>query len=342
MEVYKRVSSRSVITFKNKIKVSNAACCGGKYEKEGPLGDTLDVYLGEGGLGQKTFEKGEEEAVRVTVNMLLSKAGIKEQDVDVMFGGDLMNQCTSTGYGLCGFDIPYIGLYGACSTFVSGLLCASVMIDSGHAETAVVVASSDFCSAERQFRYPLEFGSVAGTTSQTTVTGVGAVHLTKASESESGVFIGGGIYGIVNDSGIKDPANMGAAMAPAAADTIERYARGSDISDFDFIATGDLGSEGRSICEEILKNKGIYRSGFLKDCGEMIYDEEAQDVGCGGSGCGCSAVVASGHLLSLLSSGAYRKIGLIGTGAMMSPQSIMQGLSIPSVAHMVTLQSANE
>ncbi len=339
MNYAQRVSSRSVIAFKNKIKISSTACCGGKYEKDGPLGDTLDIYLGEDSLGKKTFEKGEEEAVRVTVNMLLSKAGIKEQDVDIMFGGDLMNQCTSTGYGLAGFDIPYVGLYGACSTFVLGLLCASVMIDSGHVKNAIVVASSDFCSAERQFRYPLEYGAVPGTTAQTTVTGVGAVLLTKAAKDESGVFIGGGIYGIVNDFGIRDPANMGAAMAPAAADTIEAYAKASSLSDFDFIATGDLGREGRNICEEILQNKGIYREGLLKDCGEMIYDESAQNVGCGGSGCGCSAVVTCGHLFSLLSSGFCKKIGVIGTGAMMSPQSVTQGLSIPAIAHMAVLKS---
>ena len=334
-------NTKKHIKFKNPIKVVSSACSGGKTEKEGPYGKYLDILASSDDLKTGTFEKAEAETVRITVNTLMSKVQISEKDVDIMLGGDLMNQCTSTGYGLEDFDIPYLGLYGACSTFALGLLTAGCLIDSGHMENAIVVASSHFCSAERQFRFPLEYGSIANTTAQTTVTGAGAVLLKKADENESGTLITGGIYGIVCDNGINDAANMGAAMATAAADTVLRYLKssGENIHAFDKIATGDLGSEGLSLAKEFLFAKGVQENDILCDCGEMIYNREKQNVGCGGSGCGCSAVMTSGFFLDEMKKKHINRMALVGTGAMMSPQSLLQKLTIPAVAHMAVFEN---
>ena len=335
-------ASRGAVKFKNKIMLCETACAGGKVEKEGRYGDLLDVYCPSDDMKTGTFEKAEAEMVRLTINTLMSKAKIKDSSVDLMLGGDLMNQCTSTGYGLEDFDIPYLGLYGACSTFALGILTAGILIDSGHINNAIVVASSHFCTAERQFRFPLEYGSIAGTAAQTTVTGSGAILLSRANDDENceGIMLKGGMYGIVSDRGIKDAANMGAAMATAAADTIIRYlgSTGEDIKTFDKIATGDLGTEGLSLAREMLEEKGIQDTDIVCDCGEMIYDLENQNVGCGGSGCGCSAVVTSGYFYNELKNGNMSKMALVGTGALMSPQSLLQGLSIPAVAHLVSFE----
>lgn len=334
-------ASRGAVKFKSKICLCESACAGGKVEKEGRYGSLLDVYCPSDDMHTGTFEKAEAEMVRLTVNTLMSKAKIKDSSVDLMLGGDLMNQCTSTGYGLDSFDIPYLGLYGACSTFALGILTAGILIDSGHINNAIVVASSNFCTAERQFRFPLEYGAVAGTTAQTTVTGAGAVLLSRASgDNCEGVMLTGGLYGIVSDRGIKDAANMGAAMATSAADTIIRYlgSCGEDIKTFDKIATGDLGTEGLSLVREMLDEKGVNHKGIVCDCGEMIYNIEKQNVGCGGSGCGCSAVVTSGYFYNELKNGNMKKMALVGTGALMSPQSLQQGLSIPAVAHLVSFE----
>ncbi|MGN1121773.1 MAG: stage V sporulation protein AD [Eubacteriales bacterium] len=340
MENQRYTATRGVINFKNKIKMAETACAGGKIEKQGPYCSLLDVYCDTDDLKTGTFEKAESEMVRLTVNALMAKAKIKDQNVDILLGGDLINQCTSTAYGLEEYDIPYLGLYGACSTFALGMLTAAILIDSGHINNAIVIASSHFCSAERQFRFPLEYGSVSATTAQTTVTGAGAVLLSRAEPLETGVMVTGGMYGIVSDRGIRDAANMGAAMATAAADTILRYlgSTGEPITAYDRIATGDLGREGMSLTKEMLMEKGVCGDGVLCDCGEMIYDLQAQDVGCGGSGCGCSAVVTAGHFYDALKNGEVGRMALIGTGALMSPQSLQQGLSIPAVGHLVRLE----
>lgn len=333
-------ASRGALVLKHRIKLSEAAVAGGRLEKEGPLGDTLDVYCDTDDLKTGTFEKAEAEMVRMTVNALFAKAHITDKNVDLMLAGDLMNQCTSSAYGLSSFDIPYLGLYGACSTFAAGLLTAALLIDSEQIQSAVVVASSHFCTAERQFRFPLEYGSVAGTTAQTTVTGAGAVLLTRAEDDEPCVALTRGLYGIVSDRGIKDAANMGAAMASAAADTILRYlaSTGETVKAYDVTATGDLGKEGLSLAREMLADKGCDPGEALCDCGERIYDLETQKVGCGGSGCGCSAFVTAGHFYRRLQSGDVRRMTLTGTGALMSPQSIKQGLSIPGIGHLVCIE----
>ena len=332
------MASRGVIRFQNKIKIASAASAAGDKEKQGPLGSYIDIYC-KGDMNQETWEKAESEMVRLAFQKAMDKLGVTDKNIDILLAGDLMNQCTGSGYGLADFDIPYIGLYGACSTLAEGLMLAAMMIDGGFVHTAGVCVSSHFCSAERQYRFPLEYGSFSGTTAQNTVTGSGAFLLCKATEEETGVFITEALPGIVCDRGIKDAGNMGAAMATAAADTILRYLSTSaqDFKDFDIIATGDLGKEGHAIAKELMEKQGVAPGDTFQDCGMLIYDLEHQDVGCGGSGCGCSAVCTAGYFYDNLQAGVFHDVAIIGTGAMLSPQSVQQGLSIPSVAHLVRL-----
>ena len=341
MELTMKHASRGFVRFRRPVTVAASACLGGKLEKEGPYGRCLDLCLDADDLHTDSFEKAEAEMARRTVAILLAKARLADTDVDLLVGGDLMNQCTATAYGLASFDIPYMGLYGACSTFALGLLTAASLIDAGDVRRAVVCASSHFCTAERQFRFPPAYGSVPTPTSQTTVTGVGAVLLTADDGGgESRVTLTDGLFGRVSDSGVNDGANMGAAMATAASDSIARYlaASGEDLRDFDAFATGDLGSEGQAILAELLEKRGLTADGVLCDCGEMIYDRARQSVGCGGSGCGCSAVMTAGYFAAALREGTFRRAALGGTGALMSPQSLKQGLSIPAVCHVVAFK----
>lgn len=334
------ISPRSVINFRNSIKVCACACGGGTLEKQGPLGSYLDIYCPDDKTTD-SWEKNESDMVKQVFSCALSKLGISESSIDIILGGDLMNQCTGTAYGLSSFDAPYLGLYGACSTFAEGIMIASMLIDSGHINTAAVAVSSHFCTAERQYRFPLEYGSFPAPTAQNTVTGCGVMILSRADEKDGGVFIRKALPGIVIDRGIDDAANMGAAMATAAADTTLRFLQGTNanLSDYDIIATGDLGSVGHAMEKDMLKEKGVTdKVGILCDCGTMIYDIENQSAGCGGSGCGCSAVVTCGYIFDALSKNKMKNAAIIGTGAMMSPQSLLQGLSIPSVAHLVTFE----
>jgi len=335
----KYVSSREPIVFKTPIRVLSHAAVGGKNEKKGPLGEYIDVYCDDEKLSCDTWENAESEMCRIALDIALSKAKIKESTVDYLIAGDLMNQCTGAGYGLSSFDIPYFGLYGACSTFAEGITIGGMMIESGAANCVAIVVSSHFCTAERQYRFPLEYGSFAEETAQTTVTGAGCVILCK--DSEKGVFLTSALPGIVCDRGIKDAANMGAAMCTAAADTLIRYFEKSELStkDFDLVATGDLGHEGFLMAREMLIPKIAGIEKVYNDCGIMIFDTKTQDVGSGGSGCGCSAVVTAGYIMSQLEEKKMKRVALAGTGAMMSPQSLLQGRSIPAVAHLVTFES---
>lgn len=341
MVISEYISSRSAFCFKKNIKVCSWASAGGSKEKDGPIGKYIDIYCPDKELNSDSWEKDENKMVSQTFKLALEKAGISEKSVDLLFGGDLMNQCTGSSYGLAEFDVPYAGLYGACSTFAQGVMLASSMIESGLIKTAAVCVCSHFATAERQYRFPLDYGAFAEPTAQNTVTGCGAVILSESNDSKDGIFVKTAMPGIVIDRGIKDAGNMGAAMASAAADTTIRYLKntGKSISDFDIIATGDLGAVGHDMELDILKEYGFEDSGrVLRDCGTMIYDVSCQDVGVGGSGCGCSAVVASALFMDLLSKGSIKNAVLIGTGAMMSPQSLLQGLSIPSVAHLVSFE----
>lgn len=314
----------------------------GKKEKEGPLGDLFDFSDPTDRFGQKTWERSESEMQRIVFSGAAGKLGIGEEDIDAVFAGDLLNQCVGSAYGLLQFDIPYFGLYGACSTCAEGLTLAAMTVSAGLYRRAASVTSSQNASAERQYRNPLEYGGQRPPTAQWTVTGAGAFIVGKAC-GDASALIADVMPGVVVEKGIKDAANMGAAMAPAAADTVLRYLdeNGKKPADFDLIVTGDLGFEGNSILHDLLAVAGAEtaRTGLLTDCGMIIFDRERQDVHSGGSGCGCSAAVLAAYLLPRLKSGMLKNILFIGTGAMMSPSSTKQGEAIPAVAHLVHLTS---
>lgn len=325
-----------IIKFSPSVSFISCGTAVGKCEFEGPIGDCFDIHDKTDKFGMKTWEKAESEMQRIALNTALSKVGYSERDVDVMFAGDLLNQCVGSSYGLLDFDIPYFGLYGACSTAVEGIMLCAMMSSAKYFGRCVCVTSSHNSAAERQYRTPIEYGAQRAPTAQWTVTGSGAFIIGNG----DGVRISEAMAGIVVDKGINDANNMGAAMAPAAADTLTRYFKVSESSpdDFDLILTGDLGAEGSSILCEIMKIEGYDISRRHNDCGKMIYDLKAQDMHSGGSGCGCSAVVLASYIIPKLRRGELSDILVVGTGAMMSPSSIQQGLSIPSIAHLIRLQ----
>lgn len=318
--------------------LSAGTVVGGK-EHDGPLGDRFDIHDPKNLFGQKTWEGAEGESQRMSLRLALSKAGLRDADVDALYAGDLLNQCIGSAYGLLSYDIPYFGLYGACSTSVEGLLLASVAVSGGFARTAGVVTSSHYCSAERQYRTPLEYGAQRAPTAQWTVTGAGAYLVGKPEGHPDCVQITGGMAGKAQDFGINDAANMGAAMAPAAVDTLLRWleATGKRVTDWDRIVTGDLGFEGGELFCSLTERHGVTVRDRYADCGQLIYDREAQDVHAGGSGCGCAGTVLGAYFLPQLQSGALHRILFLATGAMMSPDSIKQGENIPAIAHLIEL-----
>ncbi len=327
----------SVIRFKNAPAILSSATVGGEKEAEGPLGGSFDQLSEDGDrFGMPTWEQAEGEMQRRAMTLALSKAGVKENEVGAIFAGDLINQCTSSAYGLIDFDIPYFGLYGACSTGAEGLILGSIALQSGVFTKVATATSSHNSSAERQFRYPLEYGGQRAPTAQWTVTGAAAFLI---GEGRGDAYITEALPGRVIDHGISDLNNMGAAMAPAAIDTLTRYftETGHKPNDFDMILTGDLGYEGHGIVVDLMGKSGFDMSRNYTDCGLLIYDRERQDVHAGGSGCGCSAAVLGGYLLDLFRKNVIHDILWMGTGALMSPLSVNQGLNIPGICHLLRI-----
>ena len=269
--------------------------------------------------------------------MAIAKSGVSSEQIDYCFSGDLLNQCISSSFGLRESNIPYFGIFGACSTFVEGLMLASILLDGNAGNFVLSSASSHFCSAEKQFRFPLELGNQRPPTSQWTVTGAGACVLAK---NGPGPYITHITPGKIVDKGIKDVNNMGAAMAPAALDTLVTHLQDTNREPnyYDAIITGDLGYIGKDIVSELAEKQGYDISSIYNDCGVLIFNKEAQDVHSGGSGCGCCASVFSGYLYNQLKSGNYKKILLIATGALMNSTSAQQGESIPGIAHAVCIE----
>ena len=309
----------------------------GVKEYEGPIGKHFDYHDKDDYFSADTFEKAESELMHISFNIALKKCGLEREDIGAIFAGDLQNQCVGSSYGLLGCKIPYFGLYGACSTSCEGIILASVFTTHKIFERCVAITSSHNCAAERQYRNPIEYGGQRAPTSQWTVTGGGAFII--GGEDEGNVKITSALAGEVIDKGITDANNMGAAMAPAAADTILRYFKESKTApdDFDLILTGDLGHEGSSILKELMGIEG-YKLCNHNDCGRIIYSKESQDTHSGGSGCGCGASVLSAYILPKMQSGELERVLYIATGAMMSPDSLKQGRSIPSIAHLVCLE----
>jgi len=314
----------------------------GKKEREGPLGERFDLCDMTDRFGVKTWEAAESEMQRMALGTALAKAKLHDGDIGALFAGDLLNQCVGSAYGLLSFDIPYFGLYGACSTCAEGLLHASIAVTHGVFDRCAAVTSSHYCSAERQYRTPLEYGGQRPPTAQWTVTGSGAFILGSADLADANgcAVIRRGMPGRVIEKGINDANNMGAAMAPAAEDTLVRFFRATKTqpSDYDLIVTGDLGYEGGEILCELMRLAGYDLADRYSDCGTRIYFREDQDVHGGGSGCGCSAVVLSAELIPKLLGGAWERILFLSTGAMMSPDSIKQGQNIPAVAHLLQIE----
>ena len=334
---------RRIVKFENAPRILSSASVVGKKENEGPLSRYFDVHDESDKFGQKTFEQAESEMQRMSLNLALSKIKMSPDGIDAVFAGDLMNQCTGSSYGLASFKIPYFGLYGACSTAAEGLILSGMTVSFGVYDRVAAVSSSHNSSAERQFRFPLEYGSQRPPTAQWTATAAAAFVVGKEDvrEGKAVACLTEALAGRIIDKGISDAGNMGAAMAPAAADTLLEYflKNKRDPEAFDLIVTGDLGIEGHSICRELLESEGLYLGKNFSDCGMLIYDSAAQDTHSGGSGCGCSASVTAGYIMDGFKNGSFKDVLLVGTGALMSPMSIQQGLSIAGIGHLVRISA---
>lgn len=319
----------------------------GKKESEGPLAGSFDLAIKEGHFGQSSWEKAESQMQKNALSLALQKADLQESDLDAVYLGDLLNQCIGSSYSMRGKDIPTLGLYGACSTMAESLLLGSMAVAGGFAGKVAALTSSHFASSERQYRFPLGYGGQRTPTAQWTVTGSGAVILSRTEENREAphgpkagkLHINSATIGTIVDAGIKDANNMGAAMAPAAFETIRTHLKdmGRAPDYYDLIVTGDLGALGTAALRSLLEQEGIIPGERLTDCGLLIFHRDKQDVHCGGSGCGCSAVVLCGYLLGRLQRRTLNRILFCGTGALLSPVSVQQGETIPSVCHAVEI-----
>ena len=331
-------SLRNTFIFSSPPSIKSAASVVGGKEAEGPLGKYFDICEEDSHFGEDSWEKAESRLHKTAVQTALKKAKIDASEVNFMFAGDLINQCTGTTYGIRDFNIPFLGIYGACSTMAEGLLLSAMMVNSGYAKYSLNSTSSHFSTAEKQFRFPLSYGGQRTPSAQWTCTASGAVIL---SAEKSSPYVLGGTVGTITDFGITDANNMGAAMAPAAADTITKHLEATETypSDYDAIVTGDLGIVGSDILCDILLKEGTDIRNVHKDCGVMIFDGDQQDTHSGGSGCGCSASVLCGYFINKIKSGEIKNILFAATGALMSPMMVQQGESIPSISHLVHISS---
>lgn len=309
----------------------------GKTEGKGPLKEYFDKIFEDTTMQESTWEKAESKLQGEAVKMVLAKSGYSSDKADYIFAGDLLNQCSGSSFALRDMGIPFLGQYGACSTMAQTLSMASFFVEGGIANYAVASTSSHFCAAERQFRFPLEYGGVRPPTAQRTVTGAGAILVGK----ESGCpYVNAVTVGRMVDLGITDANNMGAAMAPAACSTITAFLEdtGTSPEDYDVIVTGDLGSVGSKLLYDLTEQKGVSIRNKHADCGLMIFDRSKQDVHAGGSGCGCAASVLCSYFIPALRSGRLKNILFVATGAYMSATSAQQGESIPGIAHLLNLR----
>lgn len=335
----KRIGN-NVIELTSKPSIIGYGATAGRKEALGPLGAYFDVTYSDEFCGEKSFEKAETHMQKTAIKTALKKAKLTKSEIDCAFAGDLLNQCIGSSFGMRDLRLPFCGLYGACSTMALSMAMAGVFVDSGAAGNAVAAASSHFCSAERQYRFPLEYGGQRSPAAQWTVTGAGCSVITEHKKGHP--YIDKVIIGSVRDLGITDVNNMGAAMAPAAAETIAHFLKDTHTipSDYDLILTGDLGSTGSELLKLLMKEEQrLDISPVHNDCGTMIFDIDAQDMHSGGSGCGCSASVVCSYIMDRLKSKDLKNVLFVGTGALLSPTSSMQKESIPGIAHGVLLKS---
>lgn len=314
------------------------AAVGSKKEEEGPIGHRFDLINPDSLFGQKSWELAESMMQKLAAEKAMEKIAVSPPDIQYVFAGDLLNQCVGSHYGLRDFGIPFLGLYGACSTMSESLALASMMIDGGFAKRAMAITSSHFCSAERQFRFPLEYGGQRTPTSQWTATAGGAVI---AGEHSAPPYVRSVSIGSIENKNVKDLNNMGAAMAPAAALTIRRFFEDTETNadNYDLILTGDLAAVGSALLLQLLERDGYDLKKKHADCGLILYDRDTQKVDAGGSGCGCSAAVLCAYILPAMGEGKLNDVLFVATGALMSPLSVQQGQNIPGIAHLVHLST---
>jgi stage V sporulation protein AD len=328
-------------TLKNQPCILGWGSVVGKKESEGPLKDTFGQIFRDSRAGQQTWEEGESIFQHTALQLALEQAKLTTDQIGAIFGGDLLNQCVSTSGSLKDAHIPFFGLYGACSTMAEGLGLAALLCDGGYTERSAAITSSHFCTSERQFRTPLEYGGQRTPTAQWTATASGAVIL---GQSGSPIRVTHVTVGQIVDRGIKDVNNMGAAMAPAAVDTLLHHFHETNRTpeDYDLIITGDLGKLGKELVLQFTRREGLDLRGNYDDCGVRLFDAKTQDVHCGGSGCGCSAAVLCGQLLGQLQKRELHRLLFCGTGALHSTLSLQQGKSIPGICHAVAMEVQEE
>ena len=327
---------QQTVRLKNPPAVIAGASIVGKKEGEGPLRQRFDAIEEDAYFGEKTWEKAESAMLQKCFALCCDKAKMAPSDLDYVFTGDLLNQCAASSFAMRGSGVPFFGLYGACSTMAESLSLAAMALDGEFAQAACALTSSHFSTAERQFRFPLAYGGQRTPTAQWTVTGAGALIL----KSEGpGPYVTHITTGKIVDAGVTDANNMGAAMAPAAYETLKAHFEdtGRTPSDYDAIVTGDLGKIGHDIVADLFLRDGVDLGPRYMDCGLLIYAVEAQDVHAGGSGCGCSASVLCGHLLRGMTEGKWPRLLFAATGALMSATTAQQGESIPGICHVVAL-----
>lgn len=327
---------KQTIKFDNPPTILDCASIVGPKEAQGPLAEYFDQTLEDEFWGEKTWEKAESKIIKETVNTVISKSGVPSDQIDLMIAGDLLNQCISSSFGLREANIPFLGVFGACSTFVESMCIGSICVES-FAKNVLCATSSHFCSAEKQFRFSLELGNQRTPTAQWTVTGSGAAIIT---QSGMGPYITHITPGKIIDMGIKDANNMGAAMAPAFCETLITHFldTGRSPNYYDAIISGDLGHVGKEIAIDIAKARGYNIKPNYNDCGVLIFDKEKQDTHSGGSGCGCCGSVFSGYFFKQLKAKKLKKVLLIATGALMNSTSSQQGESIPGIAHAISIE----
>ncbi len=332
----KRIGNRTTI-LENKPSIVGYGSVVGKFESEGPLGNEFDAYDQDARFGEESYEKAESRLQKIAIETALRKSNYNEKDIDCIFAGDLLNQCIGSSFGIRNMKIPFVGLYGACSTMALSISMASILVDCGALNRAVAVTSSHFCSAERQYRFPLEYGSFRTPTAQRTVTGAGASVIEIGKDKP---YINAITIGRIEDLGVKDANNMGAAMAPSAYSTLKAYLEDTNTGpeNYDIVFTGDLGKVGSDLLYELCESDGIDIRCRHSDCGLIIYDREKQDVHAGGSGCGCSASILNSYIMHRFEEKELKNILFMSTGALLSPTSTMQGESIPGISHLINIK----
>ena len=332
----KRIGKKTIL-LETRPSITGYASVVGKKESEGPLAKEFDKIYPDSRFGENSYEKAESRMQKIAMQTALQKTNISETDIDIAFAGDLLNQCIGSTFALRNLMMPLVGIYGACSTMSLGIALAALAVESGAANISAAVTSSHFCSAERQYRFPLEYGNQRPQSAQWTVTGAGA---TIISHNRNKPYINAVSIGAIEDLGVKDANNMGAAMAPAAKNTLYSFFTDTNTTpeDYDIIITGDLGKVGTDILYDLMLRDGYDLRCRHNDCGIMMYDLKGQDVHAGGSGAGCSAAVLNSFVMHRFEDGCFKNILFVSTGALLSPTSALQGETIPGIAHLINIK----